>query len=335
MAILYITSDVKSAGKTAFAGALAARLAQSGKTVGYFKPYSANPEEDLDVRFIAANSPSDGNGQVPLLFPEDQPTAQSVKELKRSVDALATSRDMVFVEGPSLLGQDGRPQGISQGLGQALDASVVVILQYRQDLDVDQVTELCLPLGERVLGVLINSVTRFKADGVLANLRPGLESKGLKVLGALREDRRMRAVTLGQIVAQLNARWVTGHGKDDDLVESLLIGGNIMDSGATYFGRRDKQLVIVRGDRPDIQLAALSAPTTALVLTGGHDPIEYVYHQAHQEDVPLLVTEGDTLSTAATLHSISDQAEVHHPLKLERFGELLREQADLEAIEAA
>ena len=337
MPILYITSDVTSAGKTALAGALTARLTQSGKTVGYFKPFSTNPEEDLDVQFIASSSLSDVNGQggpVPLSFPEDELTEQSVKKLKHSIDNLAASKDMVLVEGPSLAGQGGGPEGISQALGQALDASVLVILQYRQDLDIDQITELCLPFGERVLGVLVNSVTRFKGDEVLADLRPGLEAKGLKLLGALREDRRMRAVTLKQVAEQLNAHWVTGHGKDDELVESLLIGGNIMDSGTTYFGRRDKQLVIVRGDRPDIQLAALSTPTTALVLTGGHEPIEYVYHQAQQQDVPVLVTESDTLSTAATLHSISDQAEIHHPLKLERFGQLLEEQADLEAIEA-
>ena len=336
MAILYITSDVASAGKTALAGALATQLAQSGKTVGYFKPFSATPEDDQDVRFIAGELLSDQNGQEPMVpqpIPEDPLTKKAAAELARSVEALRAAKDMVLVEGPSLAGQDGGPESISEGLTDALDAPVLIIVQYRRDLEVDQIAEMCRPFGQRVLGILINSVTKFKRDEVLTNLGPGIESRGLKLLGALSEDRRMLAATLKQIAGQLDARWVTDHGKDEELVESFLIGGNIMDSGATYFGRRDNQLVIVRGDRPDIQLAALSTPTAALVLTGGHEPIEYVYHQAEQENTPVLVVQNNTLETAAALNSMLELAEIHHLLKLERFAGMLREQADLAAIE--
>jgi BioD-like phosphotransacetylase family protein len=144
----------------------------------------------------------------------------------------------------------------------------------------------------------------------------------------------MASVTLGQIAQHLDGQWVLGQEKAHDLVENFLIGGNIMDSGVTYFGRMESKAVIVRGDRPDIQLAALSTPTTCLILTGGHEPIQYVYHQAEQEEVPLLVVQTDTISAAHALDTVLEGSTIHHPRKLERFQELTEEYVDVAAIQA-
>ena len=108
-----------------------------------------------------------------------------------------------------------------------------------------------------------------------------------------------------------------------------------MDSGITYFGRMDHEVVIVRGDRPDIQLAALSTPIRCLVLTGGHQPSQYVYYQAQEREVPVLLVKGDTASTARVLESLMEHSTCHHPGKVHRFQELLQRHADVSAIKAA
>ena len=56
----------------------------------------------------------------------------------------------------------------------------------------------------------------------------------------------------------------------------------------------ENKAVIVRGDRPDLQMAALNTSTACIVLTKGVEPIEYVRYEAEQEEVSLIVVETDT-----------------------------------------
>ena len=65
------------------------------------------------------------------------------------------------------------------------------------------------------------------------------------------------------------------------------MGGWGLDAGELYFGLRESKAVIVRGDRPDMQMAALTTPTTCMLLTQGIEPIEYVRNEAELEEVPI------------------------------------------------
>ena len=336
MAVLYITSDRPAAGKTALAGALATGLSGSGRGVGYFKPLSASPEDDPDVAFIAGSVLPAGNGaSQPATLPmpegmsDGQPLPESTaREVAQSLEGIAAARETVLVEGPdiSLPG--------SAMLAEHLAGAVLLVVRYEPDLSVERVMDACQPFGQRLLGVLINSVTRYREREVRQGLVSAIESRGVKCLGSIPEDRLMASVTVGQIARHLDGQWVMGEEKAHDLVENFLIGGNIMDSGLTYFGRMENKAVIVRGDRPDIQLAALSTPTTCLILTGGHEPIQYVYYQAEQEEVPLLVVQADTISTAHALDAVLEGSTIHHPGKLQRFRELTEEYVDVTAIQA-
>ena len=336
MAVLYITSNRPDAGKTALAGALAARLPGKGKGVGYFKPFSASPRDDPDAAFISMNVlPGEDDASQPATLPmpegmaDGQPLPESTAgELAQAIERLAATKDMVLVEEPGL----SLPG--SAALAEHLGGVVLLVVHYEPGLSVERVIEACEPFGQRLLGVLVNSVTRYREREVRLSLVPAVESRGVKFLGAIPEDRLMASVTLGQIAQHLDGQWVLGQEKAHDLVENFLIGGNIMDSGVTYFGRMESKAVIVRGDRPDIQLAALSTPTTCLILTGGHEPIQYVYHQAEQEEVPLLVVQTDTISAAHALDTVLEGSTIHHPRKLERFQELTEEYVDVAAIQA-
>jgi BioD-like phosphotransacetylase family protein len=135
----------------------------------------------------------------------------------------------------------------------------------------------------------------------------------------------MMVLTIGQLAQHLDAKWVMGEAHADLLVRHILIGGNIMDSGITYFGRHEDKAVVVRGDRPDIQLSALATPTVCLVLTGGHHPIPYVLNEAQQKNVALLVVPGDTAHTAELMDTMYQRSTIHHPRKVDRFLHLIEE----------
>ena len=90
MAVLYIASNRPAAGKTALAGALATRLPAygrpwpgTGKGVGYFKPFSASPQDDPDVAFIIGSvlrSEDDVSQPAILPMPEGMADGQPLPE---------------------------------------------------------------------------------------------------------------------------------------------------------------------------------------------------------------------------------------------------------------
>lgn len=107
-----------------------------------------------------------------------------------------------------------------------------------------------------------------------------------------------------------------------------------MDNGVSYFELKGNKATVVRGDRPDIQMAALKTPTTCMVLTKGIEPIEYVLNEAEAEEIPLILTESATLDVMEAFGSAMNVARFDHPSKLARFEELLSQHIDVEAITA-
>ena len=102
-----------------------------------------------------------------------------------------------------------------------------------------------------------------------------------------------------------------------------------LDPGELRFGRYDNNAVVVRGDRPDIQMSALNSSVASLLLTGGIEPIEYIYYEAREEEIPIILVETDTHATMAALNDVTTAARVDTAFKVERFARLLRENADL------
>ena len=113
-------------------------------------------------------------------------------------------------------------------------------------------------------------------------------------------------------------------------VEHFQVGCMSLDSGELRFGLYDRNAVVVRGDRPDIQMPALNASVSCLVLTGGIDPIEYISYEAREEETPIMVVESDTLTTMSLLNDVTTSARMDTAAKVARFSELLEAHSDLE-----
>ena len=117
-------------------------------------------------------------------------------------------------------------------------------------------------------------------------------------------------------------------------MDNFLIGGLVLDWGPFYFASRNNTGVIVRGARPDVQLAAIQTDTTrALVLTKGVRPVEYVIYEAAQRNIPIVVVPGSTHDVAEQLENLQPKVDFDHCRKLERMIELVSGHVDLEYIE--
>ena len=339
MGVLQVTADQPGAGKTSLVGALLAQLAGEGRKTGYCKPFSPTPDNDLDVAFISQYLLASTDGpQVPGPQPLPEasgPFLAEAQAIQASVEELAAAAEVVLVEGPDLVSPGGSAWSLPSELASLLECRTLLIVRYSNGLDPATVTAAAEPFAGRLAGVIINGVIEYQKREVDQGLLPELRSRGVPVLGALPEDRGMLAVTVQQIAEHLGGHWVQDPVNTDAYVERFLIGGNIMDAGPTYFGRFANQAVITRAERPDIQMACLMEDTRCLILTGGTDPSAYVKAEALERDVPLILVDEGTLSTAEALGGILERATPYSPWKIERFGQLIHQNLDMAALTSA
>lgn len=327
MSILYVVSDRAGAGKTAVCMALTKLLRTRSKSVVAIKPI-ADDEDDTDAAMYASLLGEDTRGCT-VEFAENV-SGENLDEVSAFIRRLAAENDIVIVEGSN---------GLAGTLGRIVcdnvDAKALVVAGYDASLSHGVVLTTGAPYGGRVIGYIINGVTRYMGSEARANLVPQIAAqasvRGARVLGLIPEDRCLLGVSVSQIAAHLDGEFISEEMEGDALVEYLMVGGMSLDPGEYYYGIHDNRAAIVRGDRPDLQMSALSAPgsTVCLVATGGITPIEYVRYEAEQENTPIILVQSDTLDTMAKLDNLLDSSRFSHPDKLKRCEELLEEQVDI------
>ncbi len=313
MNAIYLLSDEAGAGKTALAVTLAS-LARSERAPAVV----VNPFDDIHDEFYGKLL-----GQV-----ESDPTPASTSDpMERVADRCrqaAGDSDVLIVEGSARISIEA-----AQELVDALDAGVIGITQHVHGKDADDVSEWSMAFGDRLIGVVVNGRTEYQGTAVETEFIPALEARGIRTLGVVPEDRKLVSSTVDQIVEHLEGRYLQGEEYGDRIIEHFLVGGMGLDRGTLYFGIREDKAVIVRGDRPDIQMAALHTPTSCLILTNGTEPVEYIVHEAELEEVSIVIVDTDTLDTMKALRTLQERVRFDHPDKMERFGTLLRENVDL------
>ncbi len=241
-------------------------------------------------------------------------------ELVASDDIDASSGSVSIIEGST-----GEPEA-DVAMAEKLDANIVLVAGLDED-----VGATAPGYGPRLSGIVLNKVPRYRevhAERILASL----SSDGFRCFGWIPEDRRLAANTVESVIAHLEGRLAFDINTTTELVDNVLIGGLVLDWGPFYFRSQDNTCVVVRGGRPDVQIAALQSETTrAMVLTGGDKPIDYVFYEARTKRIPLIVVDEDTQSTMAALDALTP-AGFTHPDKLSRMSELIAEQAIIEPI---
>ena len=333
MNVLYVASDRPGAGKTVTAMAIVSALRQSGLKVGYFKPFCVDPHSDPDVDF-AATMTEECNGCTALkpvgLRVETlaHPTPAAVVEQVEARVADAEECDVLVVEGASLTLGDEDLADISYHVVHGLNAKVLGVVDYEAGKLADEADRMAETFQKSLLGLFVNRAIVHRSHEVKGKLA----ATDAAALGVVPEDRLMVSASLNEVAEALQGSWVWGEEQGNSLVERYLIGGNLMDSGESYFNRMDNKAVIVRGDRPDIQLSALTGLVVGMINTGGHQPAEYLLHEVEQLDVPLMVTPHRTAAAVEALNGALEAANPYHPEKVSRFLHLLRQHCDIDAV---
>ena len=347
MKALYITSIEPFSGKTAVCLGLGRRLQRKGYRVGYFKPLSTQPWEptpgrklDEDADFVRRalgleESPEDlvGIMLTSKLAREMRcgcTERELLSEVKASYQRIASDKDILLVEGGASL-----REGVSLGLGpnmvmDALGMPALVIIRYRDRVSQgDDCIAAHIQLGERLLGVLINTVPmrEYKLADQVCN--PCLEKQGIRVLGTLPLQKQLRAISVGELADVLKGEFLALPNERDVLIEHLVVGAMSAEQALPRIRRiSGAKAIITGGDRSDIQLVALETTTKCLILTGHLRPMPEVLHRAEEMGIPVLLVRGNTMETVEAIEAVFGKTRLGQSAKLEQFEALLAEHFD-------
>ena len=201
------------------------------------------------------------------------------------------------------------------------EALVLVVADGSRSLST--VLEYCRALGDRFAGLVLNKVPPKRA----AALRIDARTAGVNLVAVVPEDRLLAAPVLRDVATALSAsveHFNNGTGLQP--LDRPVIATISADPAQSYFAHYDASAVIVRSDKPDLQLAALNAGATCLIVTGGLPMLSYVLDRAEEDDIPLLRTGLDTIATVKAIEDLfaADPFQGGEA-KVSRIAELLSE----------
>ena len=325
MASLYITSLQGGGGKTMLCAGLGRYLKADGKKAGFFKPVVADirsPEEAVDSdaefmkRILALKEPLDS--LCPVIG------GNIASEVKKAYARVAKGKDVVIIEGVLRQRPGGKPIEASSGIVKALGAKVIVVESYSEVGSIDKSKDF----GEYLLGVVVNKVPVSRVEAV----REQLGGAGVDILGVLPEDRALFSLTVGELAEQIGGEILNNADKSGELVENFMLGALAVDSGLDYFGRKDNKAVVVRADRPDMQLAALETSTRCLVLSGDAPPSHPVLKGAEEKGIPIIATGDDTGTTVVHVEQALGRTKFNQEEKLPRLAGIMEKSFDFPAL---
>lgn len=347
MATLFVISTQPLSGKTALCASLGGRLLSEGNKVGYVKALATDvrriQDKNLDADAVFMQEVLDLPHAWEVISPvalTDQDMRAAVEgqgnpypnRLKAALSEAAKGHDLLLIEGAgtplegSLLGLSAR------SVAQLSGASVLLIARYEGPVTADQILGAVEAVSAKPIGLVINAVPEDSLDFVRKTMAPFLSSKGLPVMGVLREERVLMGPTVGELAEYLDGDFLRGSEKADDLVEGFLLGALSTDYMQDYYTRRSNVAVITSADKTDIQLFAMTPNTSCMILTGYRRPTELVMAQAGERGIPIIMVREDTLTVAEKVEGLFANVRFHQRRKLPVMASVIESGMDLEAL---
>ena len=313
MGVVYVTSQNRKAGKTMVSMALACIASDEQTSVSLLRIGGQDPTGG-DLETVS------GQGNIRLSMLDDA----SVSDVVNAVKAESSSGSLVVVDSSGDMSVSDHVEIVDE-----TKAKVLLVSDFR---DKDSSLPYAQKFKGNILGILINCLTAYGRTEAVDKIIPSFQDSDVQVLGLIPEDRTLLSLTVGQISELLGGRFFTGAEYSARLVENFMVGGFGMDPGEYIFSTRNKKAVIVRGDRPDVQMSALQTEMQCFIFTRGMEPIEYVKYECDEEEVAGIIVDMDTIETMKAVGPLQLHARFDHPDKLDKAKKLLADVTDVKTI---
>ena len=333
MVALYVASSEEAAGKTTICAGVGKHLLDEGKKVGFLKLILADKKSegsDSDAVFmkqvLALSEPVDS--LCPLISGEGVLT----NKVKQTYAKVSQGKDVVIIEGMCGHSPDDNLSKTSYEIVEALKARVIIVEGYSNQSSTAKFINTYKGFGENLLGVVLNKVPSSQLKRVHDEIPPQFDAAAINILGILPEDRALFTLTIGELADYIQGEILNNAEKSAELVENFMVGAMYVDSGLEYFGRKRGKAVVVRDDRPDMQLAALETPTKCLVISGNTAPVYSVRYRAEDKGVPIILTKSDTSTILKSIEDALDKTRFNQEKKLLKLAEITEQHLSFQAI---
>lgn len=340
---LYIASTSEYSGKTLVALALGRIWGEQGVKVGYVKPLGKIPVTeggrvfDDDAAFLARELHLEGPPEAicPVVITQDLIVAayrgQDLRlrgKISAAVHDAEARSELLLIGGTANL-RDGVFLGLSPlELIANYDCRVALVDRFEGEKSMDQVLWAARELGPRLLGVIFNRVSPAQEGFVRGTAAAFLESRGIRLLGAIPVDPLLDSVSVGSLTTSLAATVVHPGVSPGTMIERFCVGAMDVEHALRVFRGVPRKAVITGGYRTDIQLAALETDTVCLVLTGGVAPNEIIRSRAREKGVAILTVSEDTMTTVERFEKLLGRLRIREPEKVRRGIETVRTAVD-------
>lgn len=333
MVALYVASSEEAVGKTTICAGVGKYLLGEGKKVGFLKPTLADKKSggsDRDAVFmkqvLTLSEPVDS--LCPLISGEGVLT----NKVKQAYAKVSQGKDVVIIEDMCGHSPDDNLSKASYEIVEALKARVIIVEGYSNQSSTAKFINTYKRFGENLLGVVLNKVPSSQLKRVHDEIPPQFDAAAINILGILPEDRALFTLTIGELVDCIQGEILNSAEKSTELVENFMVGAMYVDSGLEYFGRKRGKAVVVKDDRPDMQLAALETPTKCLVISGDTAPVYSVRYRAEDKGVPIILTKSDTSTILKSIEDALDKARFNQEKKLLKLAEITEQHLSFQAI---
>jgi BioD-like phosphotransacetylase family protein len=310
MSTIIVASARPRAGRTAIAAGLGALLASQGRSVQLAR---LRPTED-------AAADAEDDARVLAAVPNCTAARAAVSEQDALVLAKgAGEQSVLFLEAPP---------GPAGELSSRLSARVVLVAADGEDI-VPAVADL----SDALAGVIVTRVPQRRMTAAGA----AVESKGVRCLAVLPEDRLLAGPNVQEMSDALHASRLVERGAEDEAVEYVMLGPISADPGQPYFLQHGSKAVVNRFDKMDLHLAALATEPDCLILTGGQQPSAYLLDRVSGSDfdVTVLLSPDGTVRTVEVLDELFGSTRFAGRRKLARAIDLLQQHVDSDKLAAA
>ena len=326
MSVLAIISDSNGSGKTATASALKIQLEKAGLELNLVKLSTTSESSAIEDKIYSDLQPK-FKGPSSIKINSEEINETDIQTLKSIAKKTATQNNTLVIEITSSLNDE-----IIQTIINELDAKVLIVSAHTSNMPNLSLRKLTNHFSDKIIGIIINKQLRYRKAELEENVLPQLSQHGVTCLGIIPEDKSLMAISLLDLTKYLQAKLVTDCEPEDKLIDYFLIGGMGLDPGISYFATRNRKAAIIRGDRPDLQMASLETDPECLILTNGIEPIEYVKYEAEEKDIPVYVVEKSTQEIMAVLNEIQSTVNFNHSEKIGVFADSFSKYVNIEPI---
>ena len=359
---IFISATGQNAGKTTFSIGLIAALLKRFKNIGVIKPigqrylmeqgFKVDEDSVLMDKIFGLRSGLSIKDLSPIAvdrgFTEryikgtSKSKSDYAEDILNSFRRVGEGKDLVIIEGTGHTGVGSVFDLSNATVAKLLDAEVILLAPGGVGRPIDEVMlnkALFDKEGVKLAGVVVNKVLPSKFDKIKRLIKMGFEKKALSVLGVMPYQKRLDLPTMREIYEEVKIKLLCGEKYLENIVDRILIGAMEVKEAVKYIV--NNSLIITPSDRMDMIRAMIdlqrgkikkNCKIAGLVLSGGIEPSLEILALLEKHKIPTLLSEGDTYSIAAKIHSMKVKIKPEDKDKIDIIKKMVSRYVDVDKI---